>query len=86
MHNNSAETPLRVCYFGTYRQHYGRNQIMIAGLRAQGATVYECHETLWHGIDDRVQQVRGGLASGGAFCILIGALSGGTLRRRNTTP
>lgn len=61
MHNNSTETPLRVCYFGTYRQHYGRNQIMIAGLRAQGATVYECHETLWHGIDDRVQQVRGGL-------------------------
>ncbi len=34
---------------------------MIAGLRAQGATVFECHETLWRGIDDRVQQVRGGL-------------------------
>lgn len=61
MRNDSRETPLRVCYFGTYRQHYGRNQIMIAGLRAQGATVFECHETLWRGIDDRVQQVRGGL-------------------------
>lgn len=65
MRNDSTEAPLRVCYFGTYRQHYGRNQIMITGLRAQGVTVYECHETLWQGIDDRVQQVRGGLLNPG---------------------
>lgn len=56
-----AERPLSVCYFGTYRQQYGRNQIMIAGLRAQGVTVHECHVTLWQGIEDRVQQVEGGL-------------------------
>jgi len=54
-------TSLSVCYFGAYRQAYGRNQIMIAGLRAQGVAVHECHATLWQGIDDRVQQVKGGL-------------------------
>ena len=63
MGQNRVKAPLRVCYFGTYRQNYGRNQIMIAGLRAQGATVYECHATLWQGIEDRVQQVRGGFFS-----------------------
>ena len=52
--------PLRVCYFGTYRAAYGRNQIMIAGLRASGVLVDECHETLWHGIEDRVQQLNCG--------------------------
>lgn len=52
--------PLRVCYFGTYRANYVRNQVMIAGLRTQGAEVYECHSTLWHSVDDRVQQASGG--------------------------
>lgn len=33
---------------------------MIHGLRAQGVTVYECHATLWHSVDDRVQQAGGG--------------------------
>lgn len=33
---------------------------MIAGLRANGVEVVECHETLWRGIDDRVDTVRGG--------------------------
>ncbi len=52
--------PLKVCYFGTYRDKYNRNQMMIAGLRANGVEVYECHVTLWHGIEDRVQTVSGG--------------------------
>ncbi len=52
--------PLRVCYFGTYRASYSRNQIMLAGLRANGVQVDECHETLWRGIDDRVEQASGG--------------------------
>ena len=56
----SPPRPLRVCYFGTYRSKYSRNQIMLAGLRAQGVTVYECHELLWHGIEDRVHQLEGG--------------------------
>ncbi len=51
--------PLRICFFGTYRAGYTRNQIVIEGLRRQGASVIECHATLWHGIDDRVSQASG---------------------------
>lgn len=56
----SDQTPLRVCYFGTYRAEYSRNQIMIEGLRRAGVEVIECHATLWHGIEDRVQTASGG--------------------------
>ena len=52
--------PLSVCYFGTYRQEYSRNQIMIEGLRQAGVDVIECHESLWRGIEDRVQAASGG--------------------------
>jgi len=51
---------MRVCYFGTYRAEYSRNQIMIEGLRRNGVEVIECHETLWHSVEDRVQMVSGG--------------------------
>ena len=54
--------PLRVCYFGTYRANYSRNQIMIAGLRANGVEVIECRVSLWHGIEDREQVAGGGWA------------------------
>ena len=56
----SEPEPLRVCYFGTYRQNYSRNRMMIAGLRINGVEVIECHETLWHGIEDRVNMTTGG--------------------------
>lgn len=49
-----------VCYFGTYRAEYSRNQIMIAALRSNGIQVIECHEPLWHSIEDRVQTASGG--------------------------
>ncbi len=52
--------PLRVCYFGTYRANYSRNQIMIEGLRRAGVEVVECHVPLWQGIEDRVQTASGG--------------------------
>jgi glycosyltransferase involved in cell wall biosynthesis len=52
--------PLRVCYFGTYRAAYSRNQIMIEGLRRNGVEVIECHEPLWRGIKDRVRAASGG--------------------------
>lgn len=52
--------PLRVLYFGTYRANYSRNRILIEGLRRNGVQVMECHETLWHGVEDRVQAVSGG--------------------------
>jgi hypothetical protein len=51
---------LRVCYFGTYRANYSRNQIMIEGLRRNGVEVVECHERLWHSLEDRVQVASGG--------------------------
>ena len=54
-----AET-FRVCYFGTYRANYSRNQIMIEGLRSNGVEVIECHEQLWYGIEDRIQAASGG--------------------------
>lgn len=51
---------MRICYFGTYRDNYSRNRIMIDGLKTTGAEVFECHETLWYGIDDRVNLTKGG--------------------------
>jgi glycosyltransferase involved in cell wall biosynthesis len=51
---------LRVCYFGTYRVSYNRNQILIAGLRANGAEVYACHAKLWQSIEDRINIASGG--------------------------
>ena len=55
--------PMKVCYFGTYREKYSRNKIMIAALRIAGAEVKECHVTLWHGIKDRVDVTVGGWKS-----------------------
>jgi len=51
---------MKVVYFGTYRADYSRNQILIAGLRSAGVEVSECHEALWHGIEDRVNAASGG--------------------------
>ena len=57
----SPARPLRVCYFGTYRAGYTRNQIVLKGLQAQAdVLVYVCHAPLWHGIADRVAQASGG--------------------------
>lgn len=56
-----SNKPLRVCYFGTYRANYTRNQILIAGLKAQkNVLLTECHAALWHSIEDRVEQASGG--------------------------
>lgn len=51
---------MKVCYFGTYRASYVRNVVMIERLRRVGVEVIECHETLWHGIDDRINIATGG--------------------------
>jgi glycosyltransferase involved in cell wall biosynthesis len=63
MSDSIVERPLRVCFFGTYRANYVRNQVMIAGLRSQGVEVYECHASLWHSVADRVEQAGGGWRS-----------------------
>ncbi|MGC9384721.1 MAG: glycosyltransferase, partial [Kosmotogaceae bacterium] len=52
-----------VCYFGTYRKEYSRNKIMIAALQSAGFEVKECHVSLWHGIEDRVNITIGGWRS-----------------------
>lgn len=54
------QSSLTVCYFGTYRNEYSRNIMMIDGLRINGVRVLECHQQLWHGLDDRIQITRGG--------------------------
>ncbi len=59
------DRPLRVCWFGTWREEYSRNRIMIEGLRRNGVEVIECHARLWRGIEDRVQLARGGWAGPG---------------------
>lgn len=57
----SPDAPLRVCYFGTYRAGYTRNQIILKGLQAQpDVVVHICHAPLWRGIEDRVDQASGG--------------------------
>jgi glycosyltransferase involved in cell wall biosynthesis len=63
---------MRVCYFGTYRAEYSRNQIMIEGLRRNGVEVIECHETLWHGVEDRVQTASGGWLRPGFWGRVLG--------------
>lgn len=47
---------MRVCYFGTYKQEYTRNRILIDGLKARGVEVTECHVDLW-GPDDTAGKV-----------------------------
>jgi len=51
---------MRVCYFGTYKQGYSRNRILIDGLRARGVQVTECHADLW-GSDDTAGKVAASL-------------------------
>lgn len=60
---DESNKKLTVCYFGTYRQNYVRNEVMIAGLRTQGVDVFECHVPLWTGVEDRVAVASGGWLS-----------------------
>lgn len=73
MKDSLLERPLRVCFFGTYRANYVRNQVMIAGLRTQDVEVYECHATLWHSVEDRVKQAGGGWRSPRFWKRVVGA-------------
>jgi glycosyltransferase involved in cell wall biosynthesis len=72
--------PLRVCWFGTWREDYSRNRIMIEGLRRNGVEVVECHAALWGGIEDRVKLARGGWAGPRFLVRAVGALLGLTVR------
>lgn len=54
---------MKICYFGTYREAYSRNKIMISALESAGVEVTTCHETLWQGIEDRENVTAGGWRS-----------------------
>ena len=56
----AGDKSFTVCFFGTYRANYVRNEVMLAGLEAHGITVHRCHAQLWRGVDDRVEQASGG--------------------------
>jgi glycosyltransferase involved in cell wall biosynthesis len=64
---------VRVCYFGTYRADYARNEMMIESLRRNGVEVIECHEQLWHGIEDRVEVTGGGWRNPAFWRRVVGA-------------
>jgi glycosyltransferase involved in cell wall biosynthesis len=53
---------MRVCYFGTYRAGYARNEIVQEALRRNGVEIVPCQVSLWTGIEDRVQVASGGWA------------------------
>lgn len=57
--NCPPTSKLRVCAFGTYEKDYPRNAIVLAGLRREGAVVYECHEPIWQGQHDKSMAHRG---------------------------
>ena len=46
---------LRVLCWGTYDTSKPRTRILRDGLRVAGATVEECHATVWEGIEDKSQ-------------------------------
>jgi glycosyltransferase involved in cell wall biosynthesis len=50
---------VRVCYFGTYDPGFARNALLLAGLRAVGASVVECRAPLWRDTADKLAAARG---------------------------
>jgi glycosyltransferase involved in cell wall biosynthesis len=68
--------PLRVCWFGTWREEYSRNRILIEGLRRNGVEVIECHARLWGGVEDRVKLAGGGWSGPRFLLKALGAYLG----------
>lgn len=56
---------MKVTYWGTYDRAYPRNLTVIAGLRANGAEVAECHSALWEGTSDKLSRAGSGWLSPG---------------------
>jgi glycosyltransferase involved in cell wall biosynthesis len=52
---------VRICYFGTFDADYVRNQVIIAGLRIQGADVVVCHVPFWEDTAHKVRETTKGL-------------------------
>ena len=51
---------MTICYWGTYDRDYPRNRILMAGLKACGAEVRECHFPLWQDTPHKLRQARSG--------------------------
>ena len=49
---------MTVCYWGTYDSDYPRNRILMAGLRASGVEVRECHFPLWKDTSQKLGHAR----------------------------
>ncbi len=67
---------LRVVYFGTFREEYARNQLLIEGLRRAGLDVTLCHRRLWQGTNDRLRLAGGGWRSPAFLLRLLRAYTG----------
>ena len=52
----------RICFFGTYEQHYVRNRTLIDGLLKQGCQVQECHVPLWEKQRDKTGNYLGSIS------------------------
>ncbi|MHB8132804.1 MAG: glycosyltransferase [Anaerolineaceae bacterium] len=50
---------MKVLFWGTYRENYSRNQLILDGLRKVGVEIIVCHETLWKSDEDRENIARG---------------------------
>jgi len=46
---------LKVVFWGTYDTGKPRNRIILRGLAEYGATVYECHKSIWENVEDKTQ-------------------------------
>ncbi len=77
---------MRVCYFGTYRAEYARNQILIEGLRRAGIEVVECHQKLWSSVEDRVNVASGGWRKPGFWIRMASAYTRLLLRYSRLGP
>jgi len=49
---------MTVCYWGTYDVEYPRNRTLMAGLRASGVEVRECHFPLWKDTSQKLRHAR----------------------------
>lgn len=54
-----SHSGLRAVYFGTFREEYARNQLLIEGLRRAGVEVIVCHRRLWLDSNDRLRLASG---------------------------
>jgi len=55
----SSDSPMRVCFFGTYEQKYPCNALLLRWLEAANIHVIECHVEIWEGREQKAGSVVG---------------------------